>query len=86
MRKTRIPMLFCDHVKLAADLKRIKKELNDIAFKCFAAYGSSSKSGKFALRMTGKIDAMRSDMEDRMFSDCPSEASIKVYYGNHSNP
>jgi len=72
---------FEDHVKCGEIVKRIRCDMLELINLMSGGYTVNSKLGKRLWRMRDDIDFIKSEAENAMFREHPTQASIKIYYG-----
>jgi len=84
MQKTKLT--FKEHHEFGAALLRIQNELQQIDLRIQNAYPFSSKACRRSGPIIGRLSDLRSELEEQMLRDCPSETAgpdfSQVYYGN----
>ena len=78
-RKTKA-LTLAEHVELGQRLHRHRIEAMAIARRLEETYPKTSKPSRLAEKLTVPIDALRCEMDDRVFQEHPAEAEPKIYY------
>lgn len=82
-RKTKL-LTMAEHAELGQRLYRLRAESMAIARELGEVYPKTSKSVRTAQKLYRVIDALRCEMDNRVFREHPVEASTRVYYGGET--
>lgn len=74
------PLTLAEHAALGAELHAINRRLTEIGVALANRYGSSSKTGRHALKLPDALSDIRSDLDSALAGDHPNEFSPRVYY------
>lgn len=72
---------FEDHVKCGEIVKRIRCDVFELINLMSGGYALNSRLSKRLWRMRNDIDFVKSEAENAMFREHPTQANINIYYG-----
>ena len=83
-RKTKL-LTLTEHGELGQRLYRLRAESMAIARELGEVYPKTSKSVRTAQKLYRVIDALRCEMDNRVFREHPADASARVCYGGETS-